>query len=57
MSSNQGLGDQTDFSKLPRTEDGSFERQISSFPETIQRGGKFEPESGALCIVKSAISS
>ncbi|KAL5522578.1 hypothetical protein ACEPAG_8595 [Sanghuangporus baumii] len=46
MSSAQGEGDQTNFNNLPREKDGSFKRQVSSFRDTIEKGGKFEPEPG-----------
>jgi len=28
------------------SEDGSFKRQVSSFRDVIEKGGKFEPEKG-----------
>ena len=55
MVSTPGAGDQTDFTKLPRSEDGSFKRQVSSFRDTIEKGGggKFEPEPGRYHIYAS----
>jgi hypothetical protein len=30
------------------SKDGSFKRQVSSFRDAIEKGGKFEPEKGEL---------
>ncbi|EJC97699.1 uncharacterized protein FOMMEDRAFT_130388 [Fomitiporia mediterranea MF3/22] len=47
MSSAPGTGDQTDLrNNLSRDKDGSFKRQVSTFRDTIVKGGKFEPEPG-----------
>ncbi|KAG7544270.1 hypothetical protein FFLO_03309 [Filobasidium floriforme] len=36
----------TDFKPNWASEDGSFKRQVSSFRDSIEKGGKFEPEKG-----------
>lgn len=46
MSDAQGVGDQSDLTRVPKEKDGSFNRQVSSFRDTIEKGGKFEPEKG-----------
>ena len=51
MSGAHGAGDQTDFTKLEREKDGSFKRQVSSFRDTIEPGGKFEPETGQVLLI------
>ncbi|EAU89385.2 glutathione S-transferase [Coprinopsis cinerea okayama7 len=38
------VSSQSDISKMQRDPDGSFKRQASAFRNTIERGGKFEPE-------------
>lgn len=35
---------QSDISKLKHDADGSFKRKASTFRDTIEKGGKFEPE-------------
>ena len=37
---------QSDISKMSTEGDGSFKRKASSFRNTIEKGGKFEPEKG-----------
>ena len=39
---------QTDISQMKTEGDGSFKRKASSFRDTIEKGGKFEPERGEL---------
>jgi len=36
--------------------DGSFKRQVSSFRDRIEEGGKFAPEKGKLPAVKDGIA-
>lgn len=44
MSSDRDVSSQTDISKMKTEEDGSFKRKPSTFRNTIEKGGKFEPE-------------
>ena len=37
---------QTDISVMKTEKDGSFKRKAATFRNTIEKGGKFEPESG-----------
>jgi putative glutathione S-transferase len=37
---------QSDITKIPIEPDGSFKRLESTFRNTIEKGGKFEPDSG-----------
>lgn len=37
---------QSDVNKLPTEADGSFKRKPSTFLNSIEKGGKFEPEKG-----------
>ena len=39
----------SDIGKLQTERDGSFNRQPSQFRDTIEKGGKFEPEKGGYC--------
>lgn len=41
-----------DFKPNWAASDGSFKRQVSSFRDVIEKGGKFEPEKG-MCDVPS----
>lgn len=42
----RNVRDQSDISVMKTEEDGSFKRKAASFRNTIEKGGKFEPESG-----------
>jgi putative glutathione S-transferase len=46
MSTARDTTDQSDITKMKTEPDGSFKRADASFRNTIQRGGKFEPERG-----------
>jgi hypothetical protein len=46
MSTSTSTSNSTDFKPNWASEDGSFKRQVSSFRDSIEKGGKFEPEKG-----------
>jgi hypothetical protein len=46
MSTSTSNSTSTDFKPNWASEDGSFKRQVSSFRDAIEKGGKFEPEKG-----------
>lgn len=43
-STTRNVSNQSDISKMKTEADGSFKRQASSFRDSIQQGGKYEPE-------------
>lgn len=50
MSGNKDDNKNSDITKWASEKDGSFKRQVSKFRDAIEKGGKFAPEKGKLCI-------
>ena len=46
MSTARDVSNQSDISKLRVEDDGSFRRKPSTFRNTVEKGGKHEPEAG-----------
>ena len=46
MSSSRDVSVQSDITKMKPESDGTFKRKASTFRDTIEKGGKFEPEKG-----------
>ena len=45
--SSRDVSHQSDITRFKNEDDGSFKRAASSFRNTIEQGGQFEPEKGA----------
>lgn len=45
-SASRDVSGQSDIKKMTTSGDGSFKRKASTFRNTIEKGGKFEPEKG-----------
>ncbi|KAG5637679.1 hypothetical protein H0H81_003647, partial [Sphagnurus paluster] len=50
MATSKDLTHQSDITKMKTEPDGSFKRADASFRNTIEKGGPFEPELGALLV-------
>ncbi|THH06032.1 hypothetical protein EW145_g4371 [Phellinidium pouzarii] len=46
MAATRDVRNLTDISQMPKSEDGSFKRKPSTFRNSVEKGGKFEPEKG-----------
>lgn len=55
MSTAKDTTTQSDIQKMKTEPDGSFKRLDSTFRNTIEKGGKFEPEKGEYHILASLL--
>lgn len=46
MAVTRDVRNQSDISQMNTEKDGSFKRKASTFRNTIEKGGQFEPEKG-----------
>jgi putative glutathione S-transferase len=53
MASTRDISHLSDISKLKTESDGSFKRQDAEFRNFIEKGGKFEPETGESWFLQS----
>ena len=49
-SDSRDVSGQSNIAKMASAEDGSFKRKASTFRNTIEKGGRFEPEKGEFTI-------